>query len=149
MRIAFGSDHAGYSLKESLLSQFEDLEVEDFGTYSEASCDYPDVAHKVSSAVVAGECDLGVLVCGTGVGMAIAANKIRGARAVACSDTYTARLSRDHNNANILCLGARVVGPGLAAEVLRAWLGTPFSDDSRHVRRLAKIADLEASEEGL
>lgn len=149
MRIAFGSDHAGYSLKESLLSQFEDLEVEDYGTYSEASCDYPDVAHKVSSAVVAGECDLGVLVCGTGVGMAIAANKIRGARAVACSDTYTARLSRDHNNANILCLGARVVGPGLAAEVLRAWLGTPFSDDSRHVRRLAKIADLEASEEGL
>ncbi|HAZ63720.1 MAG TPA: ribose 5-phosphate isomerase B, partial [Armatimonadetes bacterium] len=124
MRIAFGSDHAGYSLKESLLSQFEDLEVEDFGTYSEASCDYPDVAHKVSSAVVAGECDLGVLVCGTGVGMAIAANKIRGARAVACSDTYTARLSRDHNNANILCLGGRVIDEKQAVEFADLFLKT-------------------------
>jgi len=109
MKIAIGSDHAGFSLKEQLRLTFADHDFVDFGTYSEASCDYPDVALKVAHAIRDGEADLGVLVCGTGVGMAIAANKVQGIRAAACSETYTAKLTRDHNNANVLCIGSRVV----------------------------------------
>jgi ribose 5-phosphate isomerase B len=144
MRIAIGSDHAGYGLKELLRHTFEDHDFLDCGTFSEASCDYPDVAIRVARAVIDGEAETGVLVCGTGVGMAIAANKIRGVRAAACSETYTAKLTRDHNDANILCLGARVVGPGVAEEILKAWVETPFSHDERHLRRIRKITEIEA-----
>ena len=148
MKIAIGSDHAGFSLKEQLRLTFADHDFVDFGTYSEASCDYPDVALKVAHAIRDGEADLGVLVCGTGVGMAIAANKVQGIRAAACSETYTAKLTRDHNNANVLCIGSRVVGPGVAEEILRAWLDTPFSGDERHARRLRKITAIEEQDLG-
>jgi len=148
MKIAIGSDHAGFSLKELLRLTFADQEFVDFGTYSEASCDYPDVALKVAHAVRDCEADLGVLVCGTGVGMAIAANKVQGIRAAACSETYTAKLTRDHNDANVLCIGSRVVGPGVAEEILRAFLDTPFCGDERHARRLRKISAIEEQDLG-
>jgi ribose 5-phosphate isomerase B len=144
MKIAIGSDHAGFALKERLRLLLAEHEVVDCGTLSEASCDYPDIAERVARAVAAGEVATGILVCGTGVGMAIAANKVAGIRAVACSETYTARLTREHNDANILCLGARVVGDGVAEDLVRVWLATPFSEGGRHVGRLNKIAALEA-----
>jgi len=145
-RLAVGADHAGYELKAELAVVAAELgcEVVDYGTNDGASCDYPDFAGKVAAAVARGTADAGLLVCGTGLGMAIAANKIRGIRAVTVGDLYTARLSRDHNDANVLCLGARIVGSGLAVEILRAFLATPFGGD-RHMRRVRKIHDLEAS----
>lgn len=145
MRIAIGADHAGYALKTILIAhlQAQGIEVMDLGTHSPDSVDYPDYARAVAEAVARGEADYGVLICGTGVGMSIAANKVPGIRAAAVSDVYTAKMSRAHNNANILCLGGRVVGPGLAQEILDVWLRTPF-EGGRHERRIAKIHALEA-----
>lgn len=142
--LAAGADHAGYQLKQELsaVAAAMGYEVVDFGASGPEPVDYPDFAAKVAAAVASGRCGMGLLVCGTGIGMAIAANKIRGIRAAACNDVFLARMAREHNDANVLCLGARVVGAGLAAEVLRTFLRTPFGGE-RHSRRLRKITDLE------
>jgi ribose 5-phosphate isomerase B len=141
MRLVIASDHGGLRLKKDLVGLLEKAghTVADLGTNTDASCDYPDFAHAVAASVLAKTAELGILVCGTGVGMAIAANRHAGVRAVVCSDTYTAKLSRSHNDANVLCLGERVVGSGLAWEIVSAWLSEPASSDERHVKRRAKI----------
>ena len=142
--IALGCDHAGVQLKAAIAEFLASrgVETKDYGTYSEASCDYPDYAQKVGEAVVGGEAERGILVCGTGVGISISANKVEGVRAALCSDTFTARMSREHNDANVLCLGARVVGVGLALDVVAAWLEATF-EGGRHQRRIDKIAALD------
>jgi ribose 5-phosphate isomerase B len=139
-RIAIGSDHAGFDLKEALEKALSEqgYDVADQGTHDLSSTDYPDYAHPVARAVVEGQADLGVLVCGTGIGMAMAANRHRGVRAAVCSEPFSARMARAHNDANVLCIGARVVGPGLALEMLEAFLGTDF-EGGRHNRRVGKI----------
>lgn len=141
MKIAIGCDHGGYELKKSivdLLTQ-ESCEILDFGCDSPVSVDYPDFANVVSKAVQNQEADRGILFCGTGIGMSIAANRFDGIRAALCHEQFTARMSREHNNANVLCLGARVVGPSLALEIVRTWLHAKFAGD-RHQRRLDKFA---------
>ena len=143
MTVAIGADHAGFALKEVIRKHFTTVEFIDVGTDSEASVDYPDYAAKVARKVASGEAETGVLVCGTGVGMSMAANRIPGVRAAACSESYTARLTRDHNDANVLCIGSRVVGEGVAIDIVAAWLETGFSGGERHVRRLNKIKALD------
>ncbi len=135
--IAIASDHAGYALKEKLKKHLEEngFEYKDFGTYSAESCDYPVFAKKACNAVISGECEKAVLVCGTGIGVSMAANKIKGIRAAVCSDTYSAKYTRLHNNANALCMGARVIGDGLAAEITDIFLTTPF-EGGKHQRRI-------------
>ena len=144
MKIALGSDHAGFELKEDLRAYLAELKIEalDLGTYSEESADYPDVAVKVAEKVSRGEVDRGLLICGTGIGMSIVANRFAGVRAALCHDLYTARISREHNNANILALGGRLMGKGLAREMLKVFLETEFQG-GRHERRIRKIAALE------
>ncbi len=145
LKIALGSDHGGYQLKEEIkrwLTEKGEYEVRDFGTYSEGSCDYPDVALPVARAVAQGECSLGILVCGTGIGVSIVANKVPGIRAALCHDTFSARASREHNDANILTLGERVIGRGLALEIVEAWLNGSFAG-GRHQRRVDKINALD------
>ena len=144
MRIAIGADHAGFGLKEEIRKTLSDLglSVEDFGTKSSDSVDYPDFAERVARLVAAGEFDRGILVCGTGIGMAIAANKIPGIRAATVTDVEMARLSREHNDANVLAIGARILERKRALEIVRAFLETPFAGD-RHQRRIDKITDLE------
>lgn len=143
--VGIGSDHAGYALKEELLSVLRDdgYEIKDCGTFSLESVDYPDIAVTVAKAVSAGDFDKGILVCGTGIGVSIAANKVKGIRAAATSDTFSARMARAHNDANIVCMGARVVGPGLAHDIAKAFLDTDFEDGSRHERRVNKINALD------
>jgi len=145
LKIAIGSDHAGFELKEEIAKMLreEGVEFKDFGTFSAEPVDYPDIAAEVSLAIISGNFDLGILVCGTGVGMSIAANKFKGIRAAHCSDEYTARLSRKHNNANVLTLGGRTIGQELAKSVVKAWLGARFEDNSRHAKRVDKIRLLE------
>jgi ribose 5-phosphate isomerase B len=145
MKIALGSDHAGFELKEDLRSYLAQMKIDalDLGTYSEDSVDYPDVAVKVAEKVAQGEVERGLLICGTGIGMSIVANRFAGVRAALCHDLYTARISREHNDANILALGGRLIGKGLAREILRVWLETEFQG-GRHERRLNKIAALGA-----
>lgn len=148
MRVVIAADHGGFRLKAALASQLRELanvELEDLGTHSEASVDYPDFAHQVAAGIVAKKWERGILVCGTGVGMAIAANRHAGIRAVNCSDTYTARLSRSHNDSNVLSLGERVVGAGLAWDIVTAWLGEAVDPNERHTRRREKI-ELRGSE---
>ncbi len=146
MRIYLGADHAGFELKEQVSTMLGELghEVTDVGTFSEESVDYPDFAQAVAEAVADGDADLGVLVCGTGLGMAIAANKVPGVRAVQASDPAMARMARLHNDANVLTLPGRHVSPEQAAEVLRAFLDTEF-EGGRHQRRVDKISALEAN----
>jgi ribose 5-phosphate isomerase B len=142
MKIIAAADHGGFNLKNLLVERLRKAghDVTDIGTQSAESTDYPDYAHKVATAVAEGQAERGLLVCGSGVGMAIAANRHKGVRAVNCSDTFTARFSRMHNDANILTLGERVLGPGLAADIVDLWIATPFSrDESRHAARVAKI----------
>lgn len=141
MKLVIASDHGGLRLKKELVEQLSKSghHVEDLGTNTEASCDYPDFAHAVATKIVAKEFERGILVCGTGVGMSIAANRHPGVRAVVCSDTYTAKLSRSHNDANVLCIGERVVGSGLAWEIVSAWIAEPASNDERHTKRRSKI----------
>jgi ribose 5-phosphate isomerase B len=136
--IAIGSDHGGYELKLELINHLKErgIEVKDYGCDSPKSCDYPVYAKAVSEAVAAGECELGILICGTGIGMSMAANKVGGIRAAVCSDCFSAKATREHNNANVLCMGARTVGPGLALMIADIFLDTPFSNDERHVRRI-------------
>lgn len=140
MKIAAGADHAGFELKAQLAEKLRSLghEVTDFGVTAADSVDYPDYAAKVCKAVMAGETELGILVCGTGQGMAMTANRFRDIRAAVCSEPFSARMARAHNNANVLCLGARVVGAGLAGEILDAFLSTAF-EGGRHERRVHKI----------
>jgi ribose 5-phosphate isomerase B len=144
VKIAIGSDHGGFELKEAIKEflESEHLEYRDFGTYDTGSVDYPDFAREVAFAVASGEFDRGVLCCGTGIGISIAANKVPGIRAALCSDCYSAKMSRMHNDANILCMGGRVVGKGLGLEITKAWLETAF-EGGRHQRRIDKIADIE------
>lgn len=143
-KIALGSDHGGFTLKQIVLAYLKErgYEVKDFGTYSSDSCNYPDYAKKVADAVVGGEFDCGILVCGTGIGISIAANKIKGIRAACCSDVFSAKMCRAHNNANILCFGERVVGAGLALELVDAYLNTGF-EGGRHQTRIELIHGLE------
>lgn len=141
---AIGSDHAGYEYKESLKNLLREIgeEFRDFGTSSSMSVDYPDFAHLVSEAVASGTCTQGILICGTGIGMSIVANKHKGIRAAACESVAAARLSREHNDANILCIGARVSSWEMAAAMVRIFLSTPFSKGERHIRRIEKIHSL-------
>ena len=141
--IAMGSDHGGFELKEKLMEHLSErgLEYKDFGTYSSASCDYPVYATAVANAVASGECDRGIIICGTGIGVSITANKVRGIRAALCGDCFSAEATRQHNDANVLCMGARVVGEGLALKIADTFLDTPFSNDERHIRRISMIED--------
>ena len=141
--IAIGSDHGGFALKKALMAHLEKrgLAYQDFGTYDEASCDYPVYAKKVARAVADGTCERGILICGTGIGVSIAANKIPGIRAALCGDCFSAEATRLHNDANVLCMGARVVGEGLALKIADTFLDTPFSRDERHIRRISLIED--------
>ncbi len=144
MRIVIGSDHGGYHLKESIRLDLEQngYEVVDCGTHSTDSCDYPDIAREVTAQVNADAKTFGILICGTGIGIGIAANKVPGIRAALCHDTFSAKAARAHNNANILTMGERVIGPGLALEIVHAFLQAEF-EGGRHERRVRKIAELE------
>lgn len=141
--IALASDHGGFQLKKAIMAHLDKrgLAYKDFGTYTEDSCDYPDYAKPAAHAVADGECERGILICGTGIGISITANKIKGIRAALCSDCFSAQATREHNDANILAMGARVVGEGLALKIVDTFLDTPFSNDPRHIRRISKIED--------
>ncbi|WP_298841931.1 ribose 5-phosphate isomerase B [Clostridium sp.] len=144
MRIALGSDHGGLSLKKEIIKHLksENIEITDFGTHTEDSCDYPDYALKVSEEVVAGNFELGILVCGTGIGVSICANKVPGIRAALCGDTFSAHATREHNNANILTLGERTIGTGLAIDIVDTFINAKFLGE-RHQRRIDKITEIE------
>lgn len=147
--IALGADHAGYGLKEALKAWLinHGYQVLDLGTHSTDSVDYPDYAALVAEAVVDHKVERGLLICGTGIGMTMAANKVPGVRAALCGDLYTARMSREHNDANVLVLGGRLMGADVGADILRAWLETEFAG-GRHARRVEKIADIESRHAG-
>lgn len=144
MKIIIGSDHGGIHLKEVLKQHLAErgIDVSDAGTYTEDSCDYPDIALKVCREIAKGNAERGVLVCGTGIGMSMAANKVDGIRAALCGDVFSAAMSREHNDANVICLGERVLGSGLAVRILDTWLDTEFAG-GRHERRVNKIMDIE------
>ena len=139
MKISIGSDHGGYELKAELISHLKGkgYEIIDKGCDSAASCDYPIYTNAVCDDIVSKESELGILICGTGIGMSMAANKREGIRAALCHDTFSAKATREHNDANILCMGARVVGPGLALMIADTFLETDFSNDERHIRRIS------------
>jgi ribose 5-phosphate isomerase B len=144
MKIAIGSDHGGFHLKAVIIDYLtrKGITFHDFGTYSVESVDYPDIALDVAQAVTKGEYDRGILICGTGIGISIAANKVKGIRAALCHDVFSAQMSREHNNANILAMGERVIGPGLAEMIVDKWLNSEFAG-GRHANRVAKIAQIE------
>lgn len=139
--IALGCDHGGYELMQEVIKYLEEhgLEYKNYGTYSTDSCDYPDYAKKVAEAILAGECEKGILICGTGIGITIAANRYEGIRAANCTNSFMSEATREHNDANILGMGARVIGVGTALKIVDTFLNTPFSNDERHKRRIAKI----------
>lgn len=141
--IGLGCDHGGYALKQEIIQYLEEkgFEYKDYGCYNEGSVDYPEYAKKVAHAVVDGECEKGILICGTGIGISIAANKVKGIRAALCHDCFSAQATREHNDANILAMGARVVGPGLAVKIVDIFLNTEFSNDERHIRRINMIEE--------
>ncbi len=141
--IALGCDHGGYELMQEVMKHLDELNIpyKNFGTYSTDSCDYPDYAKKVAHAVAQKECELGILICGTGIGISIAANKVKGIRCALCHDCFSAEATKQHNNANILAMGGRIVGPGLALKIVDTFLNTPFSNDERHIRRISMIED--------
>ena len=143
-KVFIGSDHGGYSLKEKIKEVFTPLgyEFEDMGTNSLESCDYPVYAEKVAKKVIETN-EKGILVCGTGIGMSIAANKFKGIRASHCTDTFSARMTREHNDSNILCLGERITGQDLALDIVKIWLETPFSNGDRHINRINLIKEIE------
>lgn len=150
MRIAIGSDHAGLSLKKEIIAFLKgmSIQVQDFGGSDTWPVDYPDVARPVAEAVASGSFDRGILICGTGIGMCITANKVKGIRAAICHDTFSAHASREHNNANVLCMGQRVIGVGVALDVVRSWLAAEFTGEERHARRVQKISEIECEERG-
>ena len=139
--IAIGSDHGGFELKKAVMAHLEKrgLEYKDFGTYTRDSCDYPEYGRAVALAVASGEFERGIVICGTGIGISIAANKVPGIRAALCGDCFSAQATREHNDANILAMGARVVGEGLALKIVDTFLDTPFTNDERHIRRISLI----------
>ncbi len=139
--IALGCDHGGYPLMKEIIKYLdsEKIEYKNFGTYSEESCDYPVYAKAAANAVAKGECEKGILICGTGIGISITANKIKGIRCALCHDCFSAKATREHNDANMLAMGARVIGPGLAVEIVKNFLNTDFSNDERHIRRIKQI----------
>ena len=141
--IALGSDHGGWALKQEVMKHLDarGLEYKDYGTYSEDSCDYPVYGKAVAHAVADGECEKGIIICGTGIGISITSKKVKGIRASLFGDCFSAEMTRLHNDANILAMGARVVGPGLALKIVDTFLDTPFSGDERHVRRIKQIED--------
>ncbi len=145
MKVAIGFDHAGFPLKTTLVSVLRDLghDVSDLGTNGPEPVDYPDYARKVALGVLSGDCERGIVVCGSGVGASVAANKVPGVRSALCHDTFSARQGVEDDDMNVLCLGARVIGPALAAEVVRAFLAARFSGAERHVRRLNKVRAIE------
>lgn len=144
--IAIGCDHGGFALKQEILDHFKanHIEFKDFGCYNSDSVDYPDYAHVVCEAVLKGECEKGILICGTGIGISIAANKISGIRCALCHDVFSAEATRLHNDANVLAMGGRVIGPSHALKIVDTFLSTPFSNDERHIRRISKIENYEA-----
>jgi ribose 5-phosphate isomerase B len=148
MKVALGADHAGFALKQDMADFLRQLGHEplDLGTYDTQSVDYPDVAEAVAEAVQTGKVERGILFCGSGVGTCIAANKMRGVRASVCHDTYSAHQAVEHDAMNVLCLGARVIGPEVAMELIRAFLSARFTEEERHVRRLGKVNRLEEKE---
>ena len=145
MKIALGCDHGALALKNALIPHLKKLghEVKDFGTYTPDSCDYPDFAAPAAQAVANGECDKGIVLCTTGIGVSITANKVKGIRCALLSDVMSARMTREHNDTNMMAIGAGVVGQMLAFEIVDTWLGTDFSDEARHQRRIDKVMDLE------
>ena len=145
--IAIGCDHGGYQLKQAVIRHLADrgIDFHDFGTYSEESCDYPDYGEAVGRAVASGECERGIVVCGTGIGISIAANKVRGVRCALCGDCFSAQMAREHNDANVLALGARVLGAGLALKIVDTFLDSAFAG-GRHERRVAKLMAIEGGE---
>lgn len=148
MKVAIGADHAGFELKCHLVAELERLghDVDDYGTHSTESVDYPPICAAVARAVAKGDADRGIVLGGSGQGEQIAANKVHGVRAALCNDLFTARLSREHNDANVLSMGGRIVAPGLASEILELWLTTRFAG-GRHERRIAQITDIERDEQ--
>lgn len=142
--IAIGSDHAGYSLKKEVIAWLNENNIPfaEFGCMSGESCDYPLVAEEVCSRITSGEAELGILICGTGIGISMAANKVKGIRAALCTDSYMAKYTRLHNDANVLCMGGRVIGAGVAAEIVETFLNTDF-EGGRHQRRVDQITDIE------
>jgi ribose 5-phosphate isomerase B len=148
VKIAIGSDHAGLTLKKEVMALLKEMnvKVQDFGGSDTWPVDYPDVARPVAEAVAQGEFDRGILICGTGIGMSITANKVNGIRAALCHDTFSAHASREHNDANLLCMGQRVIGVGPALDVVKTWVTTEFSGEERHSRRIRKIEEPDAEE---
>ncbi len=144
-KIVIGCDHAGFSIKNAVKEHLsaKGYEIVDVGTDSAASCHYPVFAHAACEKILSGECRLGILICGTGIGMSMAANKHKGIRAACCSDTFSARLTREHNDANLLCFGERVVGPGLALDLCDAFLEAEYLNNGNHVTRVAMLSDIE------
>lgn len=144
MKIAISSDHGGNNLRKEIMSLLDELQIsyEDFGPKSDDSVDYPDYARPVAEGVASGKFDRGILICGTGIGMSIAANKVKGIRCALVHDVFSAKATRCHNDSNILAMGERVIGPGLAGEIVKAWLNTDF-EGGRHTRRIDKISELE------
>ena len=143
--LAIGGDHAATHYKECIKSHLDARKIEyvDFGTNETASCDYPDFALKVAEAVASGKCEKGILICGTGIGMSIAANKVKGIRCAHCTDTFSAKACREHNDANVLALGERITGIGTALDIVDVFVDTPFSNDERHIRRIEKMSAIE------
>ena len=141
--IALGCDHGGYPLMKEVIKYLEKegIEYKNFGTFSEESCDYPVYAKLAANSVASGQCDKGIVICGTGIGISITANKIKGIRCALCHDCFSAKATREHNDANMLAMGARVVGPGLAIEIVKDFLNTEFSNEERHIRRIKQIED--------
>ena len=139
--LAIASDHGGYALKQAVMAHLDKrgIAYHDYGTYSEDSCDYPDFGRAAALAVASGACDRGIVICGTGIGISIVCNKVPGIRCALCTDCFCAEATRQHNDANMLALGGRVVGEGLALKIVDTFLDTPFSNDERHKRRIAKI----------
>ena len=142
--LAIGCDHGGFELKNHIENHLKDrgIEFKDFGTFSEESCDYPDIAKPVCESIVSGECEKGILICGTGIGMSIAANKIKGIRAAHVTDAYSAKMTKMHNDANVICLGGRITGRELAFMIVDMWLDSEFMG-GRHQKRIDKISDME------
>lgn len=144
---AIGSDHGGYALKQEIMKHLSErgIAYRDYGTYSEESCDYPDYGEAVGRAVASGECERGIVVCGTGIGISIAANKVHGVRCALCGDCFSAQMAREHNDANVLAIGARVLGAGLALKIVDTFLDSAFAG-GRHERRVAKLMAIEGGE---
>lgn len=142
--IALGSDHGGFGLKKEIINYLNEkgIEYKDYGTFTEESCDYPVYGELVGKAVASGECERGIIICGTGIGISIAANKVKGVRAALCGDCYSAEFTRRHNDANVLALGARVIGPGHALKIVDIFLNTEF-EGGRHAKRIAIFSEIE------